>query len=64
MPKGLPFELKDYLELIDLTGRCIREDKTGHIAQRQPELLQRLNISAVNWLILTRFPSLVPWRYW
>jgi hypothetical protein len=27
MPKGLPFELKDYLELIELTGRCIRADK-------------------------------------
>jgi len=54
MPKGLPFELKDYLELIDLTGRCIRENKTGHIAQRQPELLQRLNISEENWLILAK----------
>ncbi|MBH0059503.1 transposase, partial [Pseudoalteromonas sp. SWXJZ94C] len=25
MPKGLPFELKSYLELVELTGRCIRE---------------------------------------
>jgi len=24
MPKGLPFELKDYLELIELIGRYIR----------------------------------------
>jgi hypothetical protein len=24
MPKGLPFELKDYLEFIELTGRCFR----------------------------------------
>ena len=29
MPKGLPFELTDYLQLIELTGRCIREDKPG-----------------------------------
>ncbi|TMN93624.1 transposase, partial [Pseudoalteromonas sp. S558] len=31
MPKGLPFELKSYLELVELTGRCIREDKRGYI---------------------------------
>jgi len=26
-PAGLPFKLEDYLELIDLTGRLVREDK-------------------------------------
>ena len=31
MLEGLPFELKDYLELVELTGRCLREDKAGHI---------------------------------
>ena len=31
MPKGLPFELKSYLELVELTGRIIKEDKRGHI---------------------------------
>ncbi|KTD98143.1 transposase, partial [Pseudoalteromonas sp. H71] len=31
MPKGLPFELKSYLELVELTGRCIREGKRGYI---------------------------------
>lgn len=54
MPKGLPFELKDYLALVDLTGRCIREDKAGYITQNQPEILNRLNISTENWLILTK----------
>jgi REP element-mobilizing transposase RayT len=54
MPKGLPFELKDYLELIELTGRCIREDKAGHIEDSQPALLNRLNISPENWLTLTK----------
>ncbi|MFT7431100.1 MAG: hypothetical protein ACI971_001561, partial [Colwellia sp.] len=38
MPKGLPFELKDYLELIEMTGRCLREDKAGHIEKNQPAL--------------------------
>jgi hypothetical protein len=54
MPKGLPFELKDYLELIDLTGRCIRADKVGYIEAKQPILLTRLNISPDNWLTLSK----------
>ena len=54
MPKGLPFELKDYLELIDMTGRCLREDKAGYIEGNQPALLNRLNITPENWLTLTK----------
>lgn len=53
MPKGLPFDLNDYLALVDLTGRCIRDDKRGYIEQSQPNILTRLNISAEHWLILT-----------
>jgi len=54
MPKGLPFELIDYLELIELTGRCLREDKAGHIETNQPVLLARLNINPKNWLTLSK----------
>jgi len=53
MPKGLPFALADYLELIDLTGRCIREDKRGFISDNNLPILQRLSISPENWLTLT-----------
>jgi len=53
MPKGLPFELSDYLQLIELTGRCIREDKPGFIEDSLPSILSRLSISAENWLIIT-----------
>ncbi|MBA6364496.1 transposase [Colwellia sp. BRX8-4] len=53
MVKGLTFELTDYLQLIELTGRCIREDKYGFIENSQPNILSRLNISAKNWLIIT-----------
>ena len=53
MPKGLPFELKSYLELVELTGRIIREDKRGHIDNMNLPLLERLNISPDNWLKLT-----------
>ncbi len=52
-PKGLTFELKDYIELVELTGRCIRADKRGYIDNNLPSILTRLNISAENWLILT-----------
>ena len=54
LPKGLPFELLDYLQLIDLTGRCIREDKTGYITESPPSLLIRLNICPENWLTITK----------
>ncbi|MBB1307782.1 hypothetical protein H5090_20320 [Pseudoalteromonas sp. SR43-5] len=53
MPKGLPFELKSYLELVELTGRCIREDKRGYIESSHLPLLERVNISPENWLKLT-----------
>ncbi len=53
MPKGLPFELKSYLELVELTGKCIRTDKRGHIARNQAPILDRLNIKTDNWLKLT-----------
>ena len=53
MPKGLPFELKSYLELVELTGRIMREDKLGHINNMTIPLLERLNLSPENWLKLT-----------
>ncbi|RRS10393.1 transposase [Pseudoalteromonas sp. J010] len=52
MPKGLPFELKSYIELVELTGRCIRDDKRGYIFESQP-ILTRLNIEPENWIKLT-----------
>ncbi|MBQ4798710.1 transposase [Pseudoalteromonas sp. MMG006] len=53
MPKGLPFELKYYLQLVELTGRIIRDDKPGFIENTQLPLLERVNISPENWLKLT-----------
>ena len=54
MPNGIPFELKEYIELVDITGKCIREDKAGHISQNLPNILTRLNISEDNWLTITQ----------
>jgi hypothetical protein len=53
MPKGIPFSLKDYCELVDITGRIIRQDKAGHIDHKQPPILQRLGLSEEQWLTLT-----------
>ena len=54
IPSGLPFELLDYVQLIELTGKCIREDKAGFIEENLPNILNRLSISAENWLTLTK----------
>ncbi|MDC3191244.1 transposase, partial [Pseudoalteromonas elyakovii] len=53
MPKGLPFELKTYLQLVDWTGRSIRKDKPGKIPEEALPILERLNICTENWLTLT-----------
>ena len=58
MPRGLIFSLIDYIELIDWTGRIIRDDKRGAIDATTPPILQRLDISTDHWLELsTRFES-------
>jgi REP element-mobilizing transposase RayT len=53
MPKGIAFSLKDYCELVDITGKIIRNDKAGHIDQQQQPILKRLGVSDEQWLILT-----------
>jgi REP element-mobilizing transposase RayT len=53
MPKGIAFSLKDYCELIDTTGRIIRDDKAGHIDHQHQPILQRLGLSDEQWLTLT-----------
>jgi REP element-mobilizing transposase RayT len=52
-PKGITFSLKDYCELVDCTGRCIREDDTGHIGSHYNPILKRLGLSDEKWLTLT-----------
>ena len=51
--KGINFSLEDYLELVDATGRIIRDDKRGAIPSSASKILTRLNISADNWIKLT-----------
>jgi len=50
---GLAFSLKDYLILVDETGRILREDKRGAINAKVTKILARLHISDNSWLTLT-----------
>jgi len=50
---GIPFKLIDYLELVDWTGRILREDKRSVIANNLPPILKRLEINSKAWAILT-----------
>ena len=68
MPNGLPFRLTDYLELVDWTGRILRDDKPGAISDNIPPILQQLNIDPKQWCYLSthfesEFKSLVGTAY-
>jgi len=44
-PQGISYALLDYLELVDWTGRIIKEDKGGTISGQTPPLLTALGRS-------------------
>ena len=48
--KALPYTLSDYLSLVDMTGRVIRENKPGYVPKELPEILERLNLAENSWL--------------
>lgn len=54
MPAGLPFRFEDYLELVDWTGRQLRDGKKGSIHEALPPILQRLEIDPRHWLYMSR----------
>ena len=54
IPDGLQFELEDYLNLVDWTGRIMRNDKRGMIDNNLPPILQRLGIAEKQWTHLTQ----------
>lgn len=49
---SIPYQLKDYLQLADWTGRIVRSDKKESIAQNTPKLLQTLGLSEDQWSVL------------
>jgi len=48
--EGLPFNLQDYLDLLDSTGRAVHPGKTGVIPATTPRLLSTLGIVPGEWL--------------
>ena len=50
--QGIPFSLLDYLELVDWSGRILREDKRGVIASHHPQLLRKLGLDEATWITL------------
>lgn len=51
---GLPFNLYEYLELVDWTGRCVRADKRGAIPTNVLLIMTRLNINQKDWLTVVK----------
>jgi hypothetical protein len=51
---SLDFRLADYLELLDWTGRSLREDKRGAIPATLPPILERLRIEPRHRVYMTR----------
>ena len=52
-PLGIQMRLTDYLDLVDCTGRILRNDKRGHINANAEKVLKRLNIKEDKWLQMT-----------
>ena len=64
MHTGLFVSFHDYLELVDWTGRIIRNDKRGYIESRCRPILNRLQLSAEQWrLNTTQFEAIHPRRF-
>jgi len=58
---GIPFSLKDYLELVGWGGREVRRNKRGYIPASAPPILARLKMDAapvLNYLAKDDLPSL------
>jgi len=57
---ALPFDLKDYLELVDWGGREVKRNKRGYIPASTPPILTRLKMNAspvLNYLAKDDMPS-------
>lgn len=52
LPKGIQMRLTDYLELVDWTGRVLRDDKRGAISQNAEDILTRLGVDDSQWLTM------------
>ena len=55
LDQAIPFALSSYLELVDWTGRIVRQDKRGNIPVDIPPILERLKIDPEEWLKTMRW---------
>ncbi len=46
----IPYNLTDYLDLVDSTGRAILANKKGFIPEDLPPILNRLGLDETTWL--------------
>ncbi len=51
-PASLPYDLRNYIELVDWTGRIARADKKGFIPENAPPLLSVLRLNQEQWRML------------
>jgi len=64
LQQGILFGFREYLALLDWTGRVIRDDKYGHVDNALPPILERLEITAEQWRRnTTQFEALHPKRF-
>ena len=53
--KSIPFELNEYLALVDWSGRAILQNKRGSIPTSTPPILYRLGINENDWINHIRY---------
>ncbi len=46
----LPFYLSSYIDLVDETGRCLRNDKRGFISNKTTKTIDQIGINPDDWL--------------
>lgn len=62
--QGLPYSFSDYLQLVDWSGRAVRDNKRGAIPSNLSLILARLNIPPDQWLISSQhFEKIVHQRF-
>lgn len=49
-PEHIPYNLIEYIQLVEWTGRQIRTDKRGYISSEIPPIFERLKINTSAWL--------------
>lgn len=45
----LPFYLSSYIDLMDETGRCLRDDKRGYISSKVSKAIDQIGINPDSW---------------